>query len=121
MKLKNAVWLTADRKKAVPAGHEDAAFLLAGPGATVTKDQAKQYGLTENGAEGQKATKGVAEPFKHGVTPSTPDGVNTAEDAPQAKGIAFQMAEEKAKARAGSEPASAPVKDEAPTKSTKRG
>ncbi len=110
MRLKNAVWLNADKTKAVPAGHEEAAFLLAGAGATITKETAQNYKLSENGAEGQKATKGVVEPFAHGVTDATPDGVNTSPDAPQAKGIAFQAAQAKA--------GNAPVQDEPPTKET---
>lgn len=86
MKLKNPVWLTSDRKTAVPAGHADAAFLLAGAGAIVSPDISKQYGLSEFGAKDQGKEK--AEPlFPAGVTSSTPDGVNTSQDAPQAKGL----------------------------------
>jgi hypothetical protein len=88
MKLKNTVWVNADRSKAVPAGHEDAAFLLAGAGSIVTDEVAKKYGLTEHGAKDQGKEK-TAVLFPAGVTKSTPDGVNTAPDSPQAQGLRF--------------------------------
>lgn len=92
MKIKNAVYLTADKSRAVPAGHEEASFLLVGPNGSVTAEQAKRYKLTEDGAEGQgKVESNVIEPFKHGVTKSTPDGVNMSPDSPQAQGLAVKL------------------------------
>lgn len=85
MKLKNPVWLNSDRTKAVPAEHEDAAFLLAGRGAEVSDADVKKYSLTELGAQGQKSTEAtVPQQYQHMVTDATPDGVNTAPDSPQA-------------------------------------
>lgn len=57
MKVKNAVWLTADKTKAVPASHPEAAFLLAGKNGNVSAEDAKALGITEDGAPGQKAEK----------------------------------------------------------------
>jgi hypothetical protein len=84
MRTKNAVYLNADRTKAVPAGHEDAAHLLVGVNGEVSEADAKKYGITENGAEGQKKTEPLKQ-FAHMVTDATPDGVNTSPDSPQAK------------------------------------
>src|SRR5690606_23609022 len=84
MKVKNAVWVTADRKTAVPAGHEDAAFLLVGANGELSDKVAKELHVTENGAQGQKDAKPSIN-ASHMVTDATPDGINTSPDSPQAK------------------------------------
>lgn len=90
MKIKNPVYLTADKSKAVPDGHPEAAFLLVGRNGIVTEEQVKLYKLTENGAPGQKGeTAVVISPSM--VNPWCPDGVNTAPGTPAATGLASKL------------------------------
>lgn len=44
--LKERLWLTADRDKAVKDGDPDAAFLLGNEGDEIPAEQAKDLGLT---------------------------------------------------------------------------
>lgn len=91
MKVANQVFLNADRTQAVPAGHPDAAFLLVGRGGTISDEQAKKYGITEQGAKDQGRDEAGSVIFKAGVTAATPDGVNTSPDSPQANGLTGRM------------------------------
>ena len=45
LEVQEPLWLTADRDKVVAAGSEDAAFLLAAPGAQIDQETAERYGL----------------------------------------------------------------------------
>lgn len=87
MVIKNPVYLTQDKSRAVPESDHEAAFLLCGVNATVPVAVAERYGLTENGAPGQgEAPRPPVNPAH--VNPNSPDGVNTAPNTPAAVGIA---------------------------------
>ncbi len=60
MRATEKLWLTADRKRAVPDGHADAAFLLCVPGGHVDDWEADRLGIL--GAPLRTATKAVPAP-----------------------------------------------------------
>jgi hypothetical protein len=109
MQIKNPVYLTKDRNTAVPEGHPDAAFLLVGRNGHLSTERAKQYGVTENGAPGQKI---IALKVHHpaGVNENVRDGVNTHPESPAA--IVVKTGD-----KAPEQPAKAP---EAPAKAPER-
>jgi len=53
VELKERIYLTADKKKAVKAGHKDCAFLLGDKGHQITDDQAKKYKINKDGTLGK--------------------------------------------------------------------
>lgn len=73
MKVQNSVWLNADKTKALPAGHAEAAFLLAGKNGEVSKADAEKYGITEAGAPGEEGAK-APKPAKAKKEPKAPKG-----------------------------------------------
>lgn len=56
MKAAQTIYLTADRKRAVPEGHKEAQSLLVREGGEITEEQAKLYeGATELAGGTKKA------------------------------------------------------------------
>lgn len=91
--LKAAIWLTVDRKRAVPAGvkkeakaEDRPAFLLGGKGSQIPDELAKQYGIVDGLLPGQEEDGVQAGSMGRAglVTATTPDGVNTAPGTPAA-------------------------------------
>ncbi|MBZ0164572.1 MAG: hypothetical protein K8H74_17900 [Notoacmeibacter sp.] len=55
MKAQERLWLTADRKRLVPDGHSDAAFLYAAPGDEIPASAAEMFGLVDGNAPSKHA------------------------------------------------------------------
>lgn len=68
MKAKEAIYLTRDRQKAVPAGHPDATFLLVRKGQEIPSGWVERYGLMETSAPAKKK-----KPAKEEVADGAPD------------------------------------------------
>lgn len=83
IKVSSPVYLNAARDKAVPEGHEDAAFLLIGRNGTLSDALAEKYKVTADGAPGQGKVEALKPLSPHLVNAATPDGFNTAPGTPQ--------------------------------------
>ena len=90
IRVKNPVYLTADRLRAVASDDPSAAFLLAGANGSVSQADAEKNGITEEGGKGSKTVKldegleGIPPERRHLVNPNSRDGVNTDQNSPAA-------------------------------------
>ena len=93
MICKLRLYLTADKAKAVPEGHKDAATLYASPGDEIPASAAERFGLKDGGlpekaakapvdkAAKAPANKGGKAPANKGATPPAPPAAPEGADA----------------------------------------